>query len=260
MGMPKVVRWVLKALAILVVVLIVLVVAVALFIGPIIKTAAEKLGPKALGVPVTVEKVSVNAFTGHIGLRNLRVGNPEGYSADPAFALGELRVAVNMGSLLGKNAIEVKEVTILGPKVSYEVVKGTSNIDAMMKKIQEGAPQRTEEQPKEKKPARKVIIDRFECRDGEVSYRAGITLGQAVKVPLQPIVATDIGKQSGGTTVADAVAKMFGEIANGVGKAVIGIAGSVTDGAKAGVNAAGSAVKGVKDAGKGAVDKIKGLF
>ena len=59
---------------------------------------------------------------------------------------------------------------------------------------------------------------------------------------------------------ADAVQKMFGEVANGVGKAVIGGVGAIGDTGKAalgGVQDSGSAVK---DAGKGAADKIKSLF
>ena len=140
MGMPKTVRIGLKVLAVLVVVVLVLVVVVMLYLGPIIKTAAEKLGPQVLGVPVTVQKVSVSVFGGSFGLKGVRVGNPEGYSTDPAFALGELRVAVRLASLPGKGPIEVKEVTILAPEVSYEVVKGVSNFDAMIKHAQGGKP------------------------------------------------------------------------------------------------------------------------
>ena len=260
--MNKVARRILKTLLVLVVVLFILVVALMLFLGPIIKTAAETIGPKVLGVPVKVEKVTVNVFDGSFGLKGLRIDNLPGYSSDPLVALGELRVAVNVSSLFGKDAIEVKEIIILDPKFSYEVVKGVPNVDALMAHMQKKAPagEPATEPAAEQKEARKVIIDRFECRSGEVSFRAGMTFGRAVKVPLPPIVATDIGRKSGGTTTADAVQKMFGEVANGVGKAVIGVAGAVGDIGKAalgGVQDAGSAVK---DAGKGAVDRIKGLF
>jgi len=271
--MNKVARRILKTLLVVVVVLFVLVVGIMLFLGPIIKTAAEKIGPVVLGVPVKVEKVSVNVFNGSFGLKGLRVDNLPGYSSDPLVALGELRVAVNVSSLFGKDAIEVKEITILDPKFSYEVVKSVSNVDALMAHMQKQAPAgepaaepaKTGTAKKEtpvaaQKEARKVIIDHFECRSGEVSFRAGMTFGKAIKIPLPPVVANDIGRKSGGTTTADAIQKMFGEIANGVGKAVIGVAGAVGDVGKTalgGVQDAGSAVK---DAGKGAVDKIKGLF
>jgi len=260
--MNRIARRILKALLVIVVILIALAVGIVLFLGPIIKTAAEKVGPTFLGVPITVEKVSVNVFSGSFGLKNLRVGNPadKGYSADPAFAMGELRVAVNLASLPGKGPIEIKEVTILDPQVSYEVVHGVSNIDAMLKKLQGGTPATgavaqpaTEAKPAEKKEARKVIIDRFEFRNGELSYRAAITLHKAIKVPLPPIVATDIGKSSNGASMEEALGKMFGEIANGVGKAVVGVTDAVGNGAKAGSDAVQSGAKAVKDV-------VKGLF
>ena len=130
--MNKLTRRILKVLLILAVVCVVLLVGLTLFLGPVIKTAAEKIGPRFLGVPITVEKVSVNVFSGSFGLKNLVVGNPadKGYSADPAFAMGELRVAVKLGSLPGKGPIEVREITILDPKVSYEVVKGESEFES----------------------------------------------------------------------------------------------------------------------------------
>ena len=264
MSMPKALRVFLKVLAVLAVLLVVLLVVLVLFLGPIIKTATETIGPKVLGVPVTVEKVSVHVFSGSFGLKGLRVGNPpdKGYSADPAFALGELRVAVKLGSLPGKGPIEVKEVTILDPKVSYEVVSGESNIDAMLKNMQggksaEGGADKTKpeksEKPAAKKEARKVIIDRFEFRGGELSYRAAITLHKAITVPLPPIVAKDIGKSSNGASIEDAINRMFLEVTSSVGKAVESAVTSIGSGVKAGADA-------VKDGAKGVKDAIKGLF
>ena len=260
--MSKVTRRIFKGLLVVVVLLVVLLVGVVLFLGPIIKTAAEKVGPKVLGVPVTVSNVAVNVFAGSFGLQGLRVGNPEGYSSDPLVSLGELRVAVKLSSLLGKEAIEIKEITILEPRISYEVVKSVPNVDALMARIQKkeaSAAQANKEVAKtdppaaEKQAGRKVIIDHFECRNGEVSFRAAMTLGQAITVPLPSIVANDIGRKSGGTTMADAIQKMFGEVANGVGRAVVGVAGAVGDVGKAGTDAVKGGVKGVRDA-------IKGLF
>ena len=270
--MNVVVRRTLKILLVVAIVLAVLLVGVLLFLGPIIKTTVEKAGPLVLGVPVTVEKVSVNAFGGSFGLKNLRVGNLPGYSDDPLVSLGELRVAIKVSSLPGTGPIEVQEITILAPKFSYEVVKGVSNVDALMARLQKKAPgNKTEparvEPPKsepaqtaQKKEARKVIIDHFECRAGEVSFRAGMTFGKAICLPLPPIVANDIGRSSGGTSTADAVQKMFGEVANGVGKAVVGVAGALGDVGKAALGGAQDAGGAVKDAGKNVVKKLGSLF
>ena len=282
--MNVVVRRTLKILLVVTIVLAVLLVGVLLFLGPIIKTAAEKAGPLVLGVPVTVEKVSVNVFGGSFGLKNLRVGNLPGYSDDPLVALGELRVAIKVSSLPGTGPIEIQEVTILAPKFSYEVVKGVSNVDALLARLQKKAPggeaaakseparveppktkpaqvaQASQQPPPQKKEARKVIVDHFECRAGEVSFRAGMTFGQAICLPLPPIVANDIGRASGGTSIADAIQKMFGEIANGVGKAVVGVAGAIGDVGKTALGGAQDAGSAVKDAGKNVVKKLGDLF
>jgi hypothetical protein len=223
-----------------------------------------------LGVPVTVQKVSVSVLGGSFGLKGVRVGNPEGYSTDPAFALGELRVAVRLGSLPGQGPIEVKEVTILAPEVSYEVVKGVSNFDAMIKHAQGGKPAAEQAQPAateppatkpaEQKEPRKVIIDRFAFHDGQLAYRSGLTLHKALRLPLPGVVVTDIGKSSNGTTTEEAVTRMFMEMISSVGKVVEQAGDLLGKGAKAGVDAAKDVGKGAVDAGKGAVNAIKSLF
>ena len=261
-------------------VLVFLLMGVLLFLGPIIKAATERAGPLVLGVPIQVEKVSVDVLGGCFRLKNLRVGNPPGYSADPLAALGELRVAIDVSSLPGKGPVVIEEVAIVKPKFAYEVVDGVSNVDALKALLQKklagkiaAAPSApaapaaptsqkapVQEAAGKKKEARKVIIDHFECRAGEVSFRAGMTFGKAICLPLPPIVANDIGRSSGGTSTADAVQKMFGEVANGVGKAVVGVAGALGDVGKAALGGAQDAGGAVKDAGKNVVKKLGSLF
>lgn len=253
MSMPKIIRRLLQIIAAVVAVLIVLVAVLLCFLGPTIKTAAEKIGPKVLGVPMTVEKVSVNIFAGKVALRNLRVGNPPGYSSDPVFALGELVVDVKVGSLLGTNAIVVNQIAIHDLKVAYEVLKGVSNVQAIQARVQPDTGTKTAKEGPQK-PERKVIIDRFECRGGMVSCRAGITLGQAVPIPLPPIIATGIGRESNGVTIISAIDRMVLEIFNSVGTAVTDFLRNVgketidkgADAVKSGVKGLGNALKGFK--------------
>jgi len=258
MSMPKAVRRMFQVLAVLLGILVVLVVLLACFMGPTIKTAAENIGPKVLGVPVTVERVSVNLFSGKVALHNLRVGNPAGYSSDPVFSLGELQVNVNLASLPGTNAIVVNQIIIRDMKVAYEVVKGVANIEAIQSKIQPPSnakappeaktPEKNAAAPSQK-PARKVIIDRFECTGGQVSYRADITLGKAVPLPLPPIIATNIGRQSNGVTIASAVGTMILEILKSVGTAITDMLQNIgKESLSKGVNAVKDGMQGVGDA------------
>jgi len=258
------VRRILKVVLIISFVLVFLLMAVLLFLGPIIKTAVEKAGPLVLGVPIKVEKVSVDVLGGCFRLKNLRVGNPPGYSADPLAALGELRVAIDVSSLPGKGPVVIEEVVIVKPKFAYEVVNGVSNVDALKALLQKklagkiAAAQAAQAAQAasavqvglaKKKEARKVIIDRFECRAGEVSFRGGMTFGRAISLPLPSIVLTDIGRPSNGTSLLGAVQEMFAAIANAVGKTVLFVAGAVGDVGRAALDAGGVVGQAALDAG-----------
>ncbi len=262
------VRRILKVVLIVSFVLVFLLMGVLLFLGPIIKSATERVGPLVLGVPIKVEKVSVDVLGGCFRLKNLRVGNPPGYSADPLAALGELRVAIDVSSLPGKGPVVIEEVAIVKPKFAYEVVDGVSNVDALKALLQkklagkiaaaqaaqaaqpaQAAPASQEAPVKKKKEARKVIIDRFECRDGEVSFRGGMTFGKSIALPLPSIVLTDIGRPSNGTSLLGAVQEMFTAIANAVGKTVLFVAGAVGDAGRAALDAGGAVGQAALDAG-----------
>lgn len=250
---------------VLVLVLLVLVVGLVLFIGPVIKTAAERLGPRVLGVPVTVEKVHVNVFAGTFKLKNLRVGNPPGYSSDPLFALGELIIAVDMGSLAGTNAIVVHEVTLNDLHVSYEVVKSVANVQAIKAKVTpeetaKTAPKAAQAETGPTKPARKVIIEKLASHGGTISVRTGMTQGRAVVVPLPPIVANDIGRRTGGVTVAEVVGNIFLEITKSVGGIVVETLKNIVPDAETFSKAAGAAGNTAKGAVKVINDTLKKMF
>ena len=272
MSKSRVGRWIVRVVLGLVILVIVLLVGLVLFLGPVIKTAAEKVGPKVLGVPVTVENVDVNLFTGSFNLKNLRVGNPQGYSSDPLLSLGSLVISIDMGSLMGTNAIVVHEVALNDLHASYEVVKGVANVQAIKAKVapedQEKKPVVAETKPAQPaKPARKVVIEKLASHGGMVSVRTGLTLGQAVTVPLPPIEAMDIGRKTGGITVTEVVGNIFLEITKSVGTAVVDTlknivpnAASLTKGGEALGGAAQGAAQGAKDAAKGVKDTFKRLF
>jgi hypothetical protein len=158
--------------------------------------------------------------------------------------------------------------------VSYEVVTGVSNIDALQRNLpKSGKPAAAQpaEPAKETQPARKVMVERFECRGGSVAYSAAFTAHKSVTLPLPLIEIHDIGKESDGVSPAEAATRMLAEVASSVGKAVTAVAGAVVDAGGQVIDAggkvlgqAGSAVGGgMKAVGSGATavgDGVKGLF
>jgi hypothetical protein len=254
-------RRVLKVVVGLVVVLAVLAVIALFFLGPLVKTSVNTLGPKLLGVPVSVQHVAIQPLSGSLRLEGMMIGNPEGYSKDALFALKEVRVKIDIASLPGTGPIVIQELAITEPLVAYEVAGGKSNLEALTSKLSKAektpAPQPAQQ---DKKAPRKVIIDLLEFRDGQVSYRSKMTLGQAVPLPLPDLRLTAIGRDKGGIKAVDAVNKVLGELLNLVGTVVAQIGTAALDTGKAAVEAGKQAVADGAETVKAAGAAVKGLF
>jgi len=97
--MKKTLKALLAVVAVVVLVLVLAVVGVFVYINTIAKTAIERGGTYATGVPTTVDAVSIGVFSGEAGINGFNVANPDGYSRPSFFSLGDADVAVNLGSL-----------------------------------------------------------------------------------------------------------------------------------------------------------------
>ena len=267
----KVLKKVLIGIGIL---LVVLVVVVSLFLGPIIKTSVETLGPQVAGVEMTLEKAGVNLLTGNVKLKGLIIGNPEGFKTPSLMELGQFVVDLDMGSLF-TDTIVVKQIHIDGPQITYERGLKASNLSALQKNLapDEKAEDKEPEEKvaKEKKaPAKKVVIEDFLFENGKVHISITLAGGKKLTVPLATIHLEDIGKESDGASITEVINEVFGAITKSVGQAVAtsadfagdlagdagealkGGAGAATDTAK---DAAGAAT----DAAKGAAESLKKL-
>ena len=77
---------------------IVAVVLVGLSLNALVKGGIESMGPRILGVPVTLEDVDIALLSGtsvQAGLTRLVVNNPEEYETAYAVSLPEIRVHVD---------------------------------------------------------------------------------------------------------------------------------------------------------------------
>lgn len=88
-----------RILAGILIVLVVLVLLATLRLGTIIKTAVNTAGPALLGVPVTVDSVSVFPYRGEVDLRALTIGNPDGYGSEYLFRLDRMRLELVLADL-----------------------------------------------------------------------------------------------------------------------------------------------------------------
>jgi len=244
----------LKFLVGLVVVLVVLVLAailtLPLTIGPIVKTAASVGGPKALGVPVSVGDVKLSPLAGSLIVSQVKVGNPQGYSAKDAFAVDKVEIDLKLASLMS-DTIVVKKIQIDAPAISFESKNGKSNFDAMLSNAKKSSEEEKTKKTGEKKAGKKVVIDEFSLNNAKVSFASGLTLGKAVTIPVPSVTLHDIGKSSGGTSFVDALTEVMNGIVGGLSQAVTGAAGQANDLLKGALKGSGDVSKSAKEALKG---------
>ena len=114
---------VLKGLAVVVLLLILAVGGIVVYTlqnaDTLIKQLVEKYGSEAAGTQVTLEGVNLDLQQGRIELSGLEVANPPGYITPYAFALKQIVVQVQPGSLTG-SPIVVDEITIDQPSINAE--------------------------------------------------------------------------------------------------------------------------------------------
>lgn len=251
-------------------VILILVVVLMLSIGSIIKTAVTTAGPKLAGVPIQLEKVSVNPFSGLVHIKGLIIGNPQGFNTPSAMELGEFKLNIAMSSLFS-DTIVIKQILINAPQITYEKSLKSSNLSTLQANLTSTAaetPAPATKPEKKKGEAKKVIIDDFLFNEAKVNVTITALGGKKLTIPLPPIHMQNIGRASGGANPSEVISELFNSISKAVMEAVasagniagdaIKDAGKAAEGAlKDAKGAASDAAKGATDAAKGAADSIK---
>jgi uncharacterized protein involved in outer membrane biogenesis len=251
-----------KILSITGIILIILIVGVVLFAGKLIKGGVNTMGPKLLGVPVSLENVIFNPISGTVHLKGLIIGNPEGFSTPSSMELSEFKVKLSIASLFS-DPIIIEEILITDPQITYEKSLRSSNLKTLQENI---SPAKAEPAPpadipdpaeeKTKKPAKKIVIEDFQLNGAEVNASITALGGRKFTVPLGPIRLQNIGKQSGGASPAEILTQVFNSLSSAVASAVAN-AGEMTGDALKGAEDIGGAAKDTTDAAKDAAGSVK---
>ena len=259
----------LKIAAGIFVVLVVALGAVLLALGAIAKTAVNAAGPAALGVPVTLQDADVSLLRGQATLQGLHVGNPAGYKTDSLLDLASIAVKLDRSTLFS-DVIVIRSIAVDGLVVTYERGLLNSNLGALIDQLSAAAgPKSPEERAAAEKSSPKVVIESLVIADSRMNFSvtgaAALTGGGFLPIPLPKITLTDLGRETGGVTLGEAILYVLKTIAGTAGTAIAGTghllgagAGALGDGAwavGAGTVGAGKAVVGgTVDAGKAVVD------
>jgi len=236
----------------LLVLIIIAVIVVGLFLGKIVKVGMETVGPKITQTTLTVDAVDVSMLTGSVKVKDLVLGNPEGFKAPNAISVGLAAVSVSPMSVLS-DKIVVRSVRVESPEITFEgnpfgennLKKIQANVNAAAANFQ--SPLSTNQPPKTAAPANtgaKLEVDDFLITGAKVHIGTGATL------PLPDIHLTDLGKGPEGITPADLTKQVLGEVISGTIKAVGSAAANI------GKDAGKTAGEGVKKITSG----LGGLF
>jgi len=233
-------------------------------LGGIIKSAVETYGSEATKADVTLNSVDLDATSGKAALNKLSVGNPSGFKTPSAFELGSIAVQIDT-STLSSDTIVINSVLIDGPKITYELANGGSNVDAIKANVDEYAKKFGGGGSSESSSGgseTKIIIEKLTITGGEVNVSASFLNGQKLGSKLPTLTLTDIGKDDGGASPATVIKQVIDKMTAGVGSAVSGLnlddlAKGAGDKAKKLLEGAGEGATGtLDDAGK----KLKGLL
>lgn len=186
-------------------VLVVVVAAVAVLgrLGRLIEDGIETAGPKITGTEVSLGSASVSIFDGAGSLKRLRIGNPEGFSGDDAFDLGEIAVAIDVKSVT-QDVIRVRSVVVQAPRLLAEFdAGGRSNLERIRQHARAAAGGTSKAPAKDDGAAQtRLIIEEFRFENAEVHALApAFQLDKTLKLP--PVVLKNLGAKQGGAAASD---------------------------------------------------------
>ena len=210
-------------------------------------SAIRTYGSQVAGVPVSLSNARIVVADGTATLRGLVVGNPQGFKTPYALSLAEIRLTLDIGSLT-RDVIRIKEIAILKPDVIYEYALGGSNLDVIQRNAERyvAAHLGGTRETAQAEPGKKLVIEHVYIKNGMVNVSADMLKGKAMVVPLPDLQLKDIGKQSNGATVGEAMKRIFGALTQGVTASVSSLKlGHVADSLKKGAGAATDVIKGL---------------
>ena len=249
-------------------IIVVLLVIVYFSLSVILKSSVQTFGSMVLGVPVTVDRIDLKPFSGALAIRNLTVGNPEGYSSPHAFKLGKFDVVLVPSSLFGKKMI-IDNLAVEGMELNYETNLLRSNLSEIQENINRlskggssDSSGKKESEPEKQAESRPLQINRIDLSDIRIyTIIKGREDTRVVPLMAPPVHLQDLGTEPEGITPVEVMSKIMSSLLVNVAKA---IADGTLDAGKLlgdGASSAGSKLgEGVEDTGKAVGGFLKDLI
>ena len=190
-----------------IIVLVVLVIGgTFLYLDSIVKNGIEIAGSRVLGTPVLVDSVGISPLSGSGSISGLTIGNPDGYSTENAFELGEISIALNTGSIMS-DVIKIDSIIIDSPHINYETDIRTDNIRTLLANINTGG----EAQPETAAEGggKNLLIRDLQLNNSRLDL---ITAVASAPVVMPDIRLTDIGTGGNGATAEEVIRLILSRI------------------------------------------------
>ena len=110
------------------------VVLVSMNLGKIVTAGVNRFGPSLTQTTLTLDSATISPFNGVGTLNRLVVGNPKGWSENPLCSVAKIHIDIVPSSLTGDHII-INEVTIEAPEFNYETKIIASNVNDLLKNI-----------------------------------------------------------------------------------------------------------------------------
>jgi hypothetical protein len=215
----------LGVVVVLVVLIVAAVIVMSFFLGAIVKTGMETVGPEITQVSIKVDAVNLSLLTGSASVKGLVVGNPKGYQTPQAISVGSAAVGVNPFSVLS-DKIVVRSVRVEAPEITFEGNPFSgNNLSTIMKNVNAvtkgGGPGSTNAAAMPAGQAgKKMEVDDFLITGAVVHVSLTGLGGKEMTLPLPDIHLTNLGKDNAGITAADLTRRVLDTITTATIKAV----------------------------------------
>jgi len=193
-------KFLLRALVVLLVLGALGVAGVWIFLNPIVSSAIEKGSTYATGVDTKVGSVDASLRAGRFGLKELSLANPPGFRPEPFLHLASAQAAWQNGTILSKT-IEMDELVVDGVDVNLERTGSGTNYGTILDHLGKISGGGDKEKPKESAGGKTLLIKKIEIRNVRAGlHLSGVPLASgSLEVKVPSIVINDF-RSDGSTT------------------------------------------------------------